>query len=152
MIKNYITKNCTFYKPKNKEKYKGKYPLICRSSWEYQFCQWLDSNLGIEFWSSEPIEIPYFNPITQKSARYYPDYLVKGTSRKGESIVWLVEVKPFKETHPPNQHGNKKKSTILYEQKTWKVNEAKFLAAKEFCRLKGWTFKIITERELFGNK
>lgn len=31
MIKTHITENCKNYRPKNKKKYKGQYPIICRS-------------------------------------------------------------------------------------------------------------------------
>ena len=32
------------YIPIYPEKYCGQYPIICRSSWEYRMCQWLDNN------------------------------------------------------------------------------------------------------------
>ena len=152
MIKQHITDNCKFYKPKNKEKYKGEYPVICRSGWEYQLCQWLDADVRILFWSSEPFAIQYFNPLTQRKARYYPDYIARTKTDKGKTVTWVIELKPFKETHPPLKRGKKKKSTLIYEEKTWKVNHAKWKAAEAFCKQKGWVFKIITEKQLFGKK
>lgn len=152
MIKNHITKNCQNFTPTNKEKYTGKYPIICRSTWEVQFCEFLDKNDSIIEWASEPVAVPYFNSITQKQARYYPDFLVKGKSKNGKTYTWLVEVKPYKECSPPTKRKGKKKSTLLYEEKTWKTNQSKWQAAKEFCKSRKWKFKIITERELFGKK
>ena len=37
----------------------------------------------------------------------------------------------------------------MQECTTYVVNDAKWKAAKEFCRVKGWEFVILTEKELF---
>ena len=149
---NYIKtqKSKDYYTPKNKDKYKGEYPIRVMSKWEYKFCSWCDHNPNIIYWASEPIAIPYHHPLEQRDARYYPDFLIKVNNKKGETDVWLIEVKPHKESIPPSKHGNKKKSTMLYEQKTWKINSAKWKAAQRYCKLKGWKFKVVTEKELFG--
>ena len=44
----------------------------------------------------------------------------------------------------------KKKNTKSYitEVVTWGVNKAKWKAAKEFCKDRGWQFMLITEKEL----
>jgi hypothetical protein len=46
--------------------------------------------------------------------------------------------------------GKTKKSKYRYlrELKTWKVNEAKWKEAEEFCLDRKWEFKIITEKHL----
>jgi hypothetical protein len=36
----------------------------------------------------------------------------------------------------------------LTEVKTWGVNQAKWKAANEFCKDRGWKFKIVTEDDL----
>lgn len=149
MIKTHITENCKNYRPKNKKKYKGQYPIICRSGWEYKFCQWCDANSNIIYWASEPLPINYIHPLEQRDARYYPDFLLKVNNSQNKTDTWLIEVKPFKETQPPLK-GKKKKSTVLYEQKTWIINQAKWKSALKYCKLKGWKFKIITEKELFN--
>ena len=47
-----------------------------------------------------------------------------------------------------NTKKNKPTKKYLREVKTWGTNSAKWNAAEEFCRDRGWQFKIITEREL----
>jgi len=53
-----------------------------------------------------------------KERRYYPDFLLKVNNKKNDVIVWLVEVKPYKECKPPINSKKKSKKTLLYEQKT----------------------------------
>ena len=36
----------------------------------------------------------------------------------------------------------------ITEVKTWGVNEAKWKAATEYCKDRGWSFHIFTEKEL----
>lgn len=134
--------------PVNSAKYVGKYPIVMRSSWEKIFAQWLDRNPKIIAWSSESIAIKYFNPVKNRVARYYPDFFIKTVV--GDE--YIVEIKPHKETKPPINKGRKSKKTLLYENKTWAVNHAKFTAAKKWCKERNMKFVIYTEKELFGNK
>jgi hypothetical protein len=61
----------------------------------------------------------------------------------------LIEVKPKAQTVEP-----KKQSTVtkryLNEVFTWGVNSAKWSAAEEYCKDKGWKFVIMTEKEIYG--
>lgn len=142
--------NTERYYPKNKEKVfpKGKEFFITRSSWEKKFCYWCDVNPSVILWSSEPIGIPYYNPIKIREANYYPDFLIKVLDKtKKTEKVWLVEVKPYKECMPP-KIGKKKQKTIIHENVTWQQNQAKWKAAMDYCKRKGWSFKLITEKEL----
>lgn len=138
-----------YYIPTNKEKYKGEYPIWCRSSWEYQFCQWADRNDNIIAWASEPLFIPYQHPLELRDARYFPDYLLRCITKSGKEQTYLVEVKPLKECKEPQKTRGKSSKTYLYEKKTWEINKAKWRATQKYCKLKGWTFKIVTEKELF---
>lgn len=145
------TKGTTEYTVQNIEKYKGKPPVICRSSWEVEFCRFLDYNKNVLYWNSEDVSIKYPDPIKPvdkfgkvKFRTYYPDFLVRFINGQ----TWLIEIKPYKETAPPNNHGNKSNKTKLYEAKTWQVNKSKWQAAERFCHLKNWKFKILTEKEL----
>ncbi len=140
------------YIPHNSKKYVGRYPIIPRSSWERSFCQWLDTNPAVLEWSSESIYIPYFDPVTQKRRRYFPDFYMLLEDRNGNTNQYIIEVKPSKESHPPNSRGNKSRKTLLYEQKTWATNSAKWNAAIKWCSKMGMTFKVLTEKELFGKK
>lgn len=152
-IKRHITKGSTTYTPVHPEKYKGRPPIICRSSWEEAFCRWADHSHGIVSWASEEIVIRYQDPnrpITKKGApkfcQYYPDFVIE--TKTGD--VYLIEVKPYKQTVPPKNTGRKSSKTLMTEQRTWAQNQAKWKAARNYCAMKGWKFKIITEKELFG--
>lgn len=146
----------TVYHPVNKEKYMGDPPFaVCRSSWEVGVCRWMDSNPSVIQWKSEPFGIPYID-IGMKDKRsglpkrrkYYPDFLAKIKNRDGSTVIWLIEVKPFKETIPPKKSKRKAKKTQIYEDRTWQVNTAKWRAAQAYCARKGWQFKILTEKQL----
>ncbi len=153
-IKRHITKGSVPYSPVNKKKYAGKPPIICRSSWEEAFCRWADHSQSITKWSSEEIVIRYQDPIEPikngkpKFKSYFPDFVIE--TKNGD--VFLIEVKPYKQTIPPKKTRAKKRSTMLNEEKSWKINRAKWKAAKAYCARKGWVFKIITEKELFGKR
>lgn len=110
-----------------------------------------DTNPNVIYWCSEEIKIPYISPVDGRQHTYYPDFLIK-IKRPNNSIeVWLVEVKPKKQTKPPKKPEGKitkRNRRYLYETKTYAVNEAKWKAAIAFCDKKGWSFKIITENTL----
>lgn len=136
------------YHPVNKEKYLGdKYPIL-RSSYEVKFCRWLDINPNVKFWNSEQIEIKYYDPTTNKVRRYFPDFFMRAIDKNGVVKNYVIEIKPFKETKPPRMAGKKKKQTLLYEQKVWLKNQAKWKAAIDWCKNNGCEFKILTEKQL----
>lgn len=137
------------YTPINEDKYIGDGDVQCRSSWEYTFATWLDTNPTVIKWSSEIMHIEYFDPVRRKKRRYYPDFLMKVEDKQGNLVTYLVEVKPYKEANPPRADGRKSRKTRAIEETKWMTNSAKFKAAREYCRRKGWIFKIITEKELF---
>lgn len=135
------------FKPRNPEKYSGDYKnIIYRSSWECKVMSWLDKNPDIIKWASEELPIPYKSPIDGKFHRYFPDFIVKINNKNGIRIM-MIEVKPYKQTIPP------KKRKILTERyieevNTYVINQAKWKAANEYCLDKGWTFSLMTEKEL----
>ena len=67
----------SYFEPKNLSKYLGSFPIICRSSWERKFAIFCDTNDAVIKWSSEPIEIKYYNILDKKFHKYYPDYFVQ---------------------------------------------------------------------------
>ena len=96
----------TLFMPLNKDKYRGEYPISCKSTWERHFCQWCDVNPSILLWSSESLAIPYYDPSTvvdgkKKHRRYYPDYMMMVKDADGKNKIYIVEIKPFAETKPP---------------------------------------------------
>lgn len=139
------------YKPINSEKYVGQgYPRYL-SSYELHLFRFLDRNPNVVCWGSENIIIPYISPVDHKGHRYFVDNFV--VIKEGEvTKKYLIEVKPHKQTLPPQPHGNKKRSTILYESATYAVNQAKWKAAHDWCNARGFQFIILTEKDLFREK
>ena len=136
------------FSPKNPQKYRGDYTnIVYRSTWECRVMTWLDGNESIIEWSSEEIVIPYKSPVDNRVHRYFPDFYVKVKQKDDTIRVMIIEVKPAKQTKPPEK---KKKVTKQYIQEvvTWGINEAKWKAATEFCLDRGWAFKVLTEYDL----
>jgi hypothetical protein len=132
------------YKPIFPEKYAGDPTnIIMRSSWETMFAGWCDKNPSIVKWSSEETIVPYRCPTDDKIHRYFVDFKITLSNGK----TYLVEVKPAKQTVPP-QFPGKRTQRYLTESLAFIKNQAKWEAAKNYCKDRGWEFKIITEHEL----
>lgn len=126
------------------EKYAGDPTnVIMRSSWETMFANWCDKNPSVTKWSSEETVIPYRCPTDDRIHRYFVDFKV--TFKDGRT--YLIEVKPYKQTMPPEFPG-RRTQRYLTESMTFIKNQAKWKAATEFAKDRGWGFKIITEHEL----
>jgi len=137
-----------YFKPKNPKKYRGNPTnIIYRSGWELKLMMYLDNHKDVINWSSEEIIIPYVSPIDGRVHRYYPDFFVTKINKEGIKETSIIEVKPKKQTKPPARQEKLTKAYIT-EVKAWGINEAKWKAALEFCREKGWSFQIFTEKEL----
>lgn len=147
---NFDSKRHKEYKPKFPDKYQGKYPIIIRSSYEESFIEFLENNENVIAWGSEDIQIPYYDPVRNKNRRYFPDFIIKIKDIDNKNTIWMVEIKPHKETIPPIITKGKSKKTLLTENKTWKTNIAKWKAAQIYCKKRNWKFKIITEKHLYG--
>jgi hypothetical protein len=138
-----------FFKPLNPKKYIGDPTnIVYRSGWEHRCMQMFDTNPNIVRWGSEEIIIPYVSPIDNKVHRYFTDFYVEAVGRDGETKKMLLEVKPKAQTQEPKKPSRKTKKYIT-EVMTYGVNQAKWKAAEEYCRHKGWEFKVITESDLF---
>ena len=87
------------------------------------------------------------SPVDNRTHRYFVDFVLKVKDKNGDLKTWMVEVKPKKQTKPPEV---KKRVTKQYitEVTTWAVNEAKWKAATEYCADRGWKFVIFTEDHL----
>tara|TARA_R110000751_G_scaffold243098_2_gene343308 strand:- start:1159 stop:1623 length:465 start_codon:yes stop_codon:yes gene_type:complete len=135
------------YNPVNESKYIGRGRPEYRSSWELKFFTWCDRNPNVLEWSSESVIVPYKSPVDNRYHRYYVDNAV--ALQEGNNIIrYLVEIKPYKQTLPPVQSKRKKKSTLLYESRTYAVNQSKWEAAEKYAKRKGMKFIILTEKEL----
>jgi hypothetical protein len=136
-----------YFKPKNPKKYNGNADnIIYRSSWELRVMKYFDDHPQVIWWASEEISIPYFNPIDQKTHRYFPDFIAKMKKSDGKVMTYLIEVKPFAQTQQPVR--KRKTQRYITESATYVINQCKWKAADEFCHEHGWEFKVLTEKEL----
>ena len=136
------------YTPKNPKKYKGDYHnIVYRSLWERKFMVYCDNSDNILEWGSEEIIIPYLSPWDGKLHRYFPDFYIKVRQASGDIKKFIIEVKPKKQTRPPEPVHRKTKKW-LNEVKTYSINEAKWKSASEWCSNNDMEFKILTEDEL----
>ena len=132
------------YTPIFPEKYTGDPTnIIMRSSWETMFASWCDKNPSVVKWSSEETIIPYRCPTDNHIHRYFVDFKITVNTGK----TYLVEVKPYKQTQLPEYPG-KRTQRYLIEYLTFMKNQAKWEAATNYAKDRGWEFKIITEHEL----
>jgi hypothetical protein len=141
------------YKVKNRSKYVGAVDKVrYRSSWERRFMVYCDvTQPKIERWSSEEIILPYKSPVDGRVHRYFPDFWIEQRDESGKLSTMVIEVKPKAQCGPPKKpktKTTKSKYRYLREMKMWKVNEAKWKVAEEFCAERKWTFKLLTEDHL----
>ena len=77
-----------------------------------------------------------------------PLFLIKVKTAEGDLKTHLIEVKPSKDLRPPVSIQGKKRSTVLYEMKTYQMNRDKFASARKWCNDRGIIFDIWTEKHL----
>ena len=108
------------------------------------FC---DNNPSIIEWGSEEVIIPYRAP-DGRVRRYFPDFYIKVREKNGKLTKYIIEIKPKKQTQPPN---DKNKRTAAYKRAalTFVKNRAKWDAAQDFCEDRQMNFLILTEDHLF---
>ena len=136
------------FRPSKPKKYKGDPTnIVYRSLWELKFMRYCDSNTNIVKWSSEEIVIPYKSPIDNRFHRYFPDFYLKYKDNTGKLIEKVVEIKPAKQVQEPKIQKRKTKKYVT-EVVTYAKNQAKWMAAEEFCKDRKWKFQILTEKEL----
>lgn len=136
------------YVPINPQKYDGDPTnIFLRSSWEIKFATWCDRNPSVIKWKSEEVVIPYICPTDNRRHRYFVDFFIQVRSKDGSIKGWLIEIKPAAQTRPP-EPPKKKTKRYIQEVMTWGKNEAKWKAADQYAKDRGWEFKIITEYEL----
>jgi hypothetical protein len=133
--------------PKNPKKYAGdSNNIIWRSTWERKVMDWLDQSESVVYWSSEELAIKYYNPVDNKIHRYFPDFIVKVKRKDGTVMTHVIEVKPEYQTKQPVR--KRKTQKFINEYITYTVNQSKWKAATEFCKDRGWEFRILTEKNL----
>lgn len=139
------------WKPRNPHKYVGDVNNITyRSSWELKFFNYCDISPSVIEWASEEVVIPYFDPVKQKTRRYFVDFWAVIKTNQGVK-KFLIEIKPSKFTKPPEVPKRKTKRYVE-EQLQYINNDAKWKAASALCESNGINFMILTEKELFGKQ
>ena len=137
------------YFPRHPKKYKGNPTnIVYRSSWEKKFMNWCDLTESVSEWQSEEFFIPYRSPIDGRVHRYFPDFFVKYKDNNGKKRVLVIEVKPKKETKMPTTNPKRRTKSWAYSVRTYAINQAKWKAAKEYCKDRNYEFKIMTEDDL----
>ena len=102
-----------FFKPINPQKYKGNpQNIIYRSRWELKFMIYLDKDDRVISWGSEEIIIPYRSPIDGRIHRYFTDFIVTKINKHGNKETVIIEIKPSKQTKPPEKQSKITKKYI----------------------------------------
>ena len=137
------------YYPRYPRKYRGDPTnIVYRSLWERKFMNYCDITESVSEWQSEEFWIPYRSPIDNRTHRYFPDFYIKYKDSSGKRRSVVIEVKPKSQTKMPPQNPKKRTKSWAYSVRTYAVNQAKWKAAREFCKDRNIEFKIMTEHEL----
>ena len=127
----------------NPDKYMGNKTPTYRSGWEFTFMKFCDEHPAVAKWASEAIRIPYRNPLTGKHTIYVPDFFIVYADAKGKQHVELIEVKPS------NQARRDKLGNSQHNKAHYIINQAKWEAARVYCKQNNILFRIVTEEDIF---
>jgi len=130
------------YTVKNSAKYVGRGNPRYRSSWEWAFMNFCDSNDHVLQWASESISIPYRHPLTGKQTIYVPDFFITYRGRDNQVHAELIEIKPKKQSVVESKASARDRAVVA-------VNYAKWDAAQRWARRNGVVFRVITEDQIF---
>ena len=133
------------YEVKNPQKYIGNHKPRYRSGWEFTFMQFCDNNKNVLKWASEALVIPYRHPLTGKPTNYIPDFFVVYQNKHGKQIAEVVEIKPKKQSLIESRVASARDRAVVA------INHAKWVAASAYCKQNGFTFRVVTEDDLFRN-
>lgn len=142
---------------------------IFRSSWEQSFMMWCDSSDKVVRWASEPIKVPYRNPIgnleyckknnlNPKDPKnwsvnnYWTDFWCELLGADGKIQKIFIEIKPYAQTQKPEPITTgatlKEYRSYNHNAQTYLQNMAKWAAAKRYFEERGCVFAVWTERTL----
>lgn len=113
---------------------------------------YLDLREEVTSWQSEEKFVVYYDPISKKHRRYFPDFLIKYKNSKGQTITEMIEVKPKSEVIGPPENPKKKTKSWVSRVQTYITNQAKWTAAEKYCKERGYNFRIMTEEDIFGTR
>jgi len=129
---------------KHPEKYVGLKLPTYRSSWEFSFMNFCDTNPSVQKWASEAVQIPYRDPLTNKQTVYVPDFFIQYLDKQGRILTELIEIKPASQTILERVGKNK------YNQAQYVKNQAKWAAANAWCRQQGIRFRVLNENDIYS--
>ena len=133
------------YVVKNPQKYVGKHNPKYRSGWELTFMTFCDNHKSVTHWASESMAIPYRSPVDGRMHTYIPDFFVVYQNKFGKSIAEVVEIKPKKQSLIESRTASARDRAVVA------INHAKWAAANAYCKSQGFSFRVITEDDLFRN-
>lgn len=142
----------------NYKKYLGTKKPVYRSSYELRLMTYCDQNENVLRWGSEIISIPYYFPLSGKTHKYFTDMYMEVKTKEGKIIKYVVEIKPSSQNvlsekyvapKPPKKKTQKAWANYQSKLIDAERNKAKWAAAMEFCKKRGFIFKIVTENDLF---
>jgi hypothetical protein len=125
------------------DKYVGTKTPTYRSSWEWSFMKFCDTNESILKWASEPMQIPYRDPLTGKQTVYVPDFFIQYADKQGKIHNEIIEIKPASQAILERVGKNK------YNQAQYIKNQAKWASATAWCKQQGLKFRIVSENDMF---
>ena len=139
----------TIFKPRNPHKYVGSLDqIVCRSSWERKFANWLDLSPAVVVWNSEDCVIPYWSQADQKQRNYHVDFIAQIIKEDGTTETNLYEIKPYCQSVPPKKTKGKKTETYLKECYTHQVNQDKWTYARAWAEANNMKFVVLDEFDL----
>lgn len=109
-------------------------PIPCESALEHAFAARLTIAPGVDDVVSQPFVIR-FRSSDGRQRRYTPDFKVAYSGAGGHKAVFIYELKYRDDL-----------------KKKWSEYRVKFKAALSWCRKNKYSFRIITEREVFGQQ
>lgn len=126
----------------NPAKYRGKRPIVYRSSYELAFMQKMEANNLVKEWSSETVVIPYKMKV-RKNGKWVEErhnYFMDFTVILKDGRKFICEVKPASQV-PLNE------SAIFRTPENYR-NACKWKAAIAWAETNGYKFIIVTEQHL----
>lgn len=119
-----------------------------------------DMNTTVKWWASEELFVPYLSPLDGKWHRYFVDFVIGVVDENGTEQTLMVEIKPLRQCVAPKVRvfeGKVDKRRKDYRDyvravRDWSINSAKWAAAQQYCKQRGWTFKLVTDKDLKHGK
>jgi len=140
----------------------GKTELDYKSGLELAFFEWCDKNIYVLKYGYElqRYNIPYDfideklypERIVKCKRLYIPDFWIEISSKSGNIMKYLIEIKPYSQSVKPNRpmrfSSQRQEHRWISDMLTYLKNQAKWKSAKAFCASRTMGFRVLTERTL----